>query len=125
MAGPEFPRNVSSGLTRESDACGRSAATGMENRLGDHTGRRMSRKFSHSGATLSAFRTASDHGTLQRMREPGTKAPLRRTVIMQIFVKRSRDGVLHGAFYRVGRESRAQPLSEACRASSIISWMAC
>jgi hypothetical protein len=73
---------------------------------------------------LSAFRAASDYGTLQRMPEPGAETPLGGTVIVQIFVKWSGDNVLNGAFYRVGRESCAQPLSEACRASSIISRMA-
>jgi hypothetical protein len=43
---------------------------------------------------------------------------------MQIFVKRSGDGVLHGVFYRVGSESSTQPLSEARGSAPIISGMA-
>ena len=41
------------------------------------------------------------------MSEPVTKTALCGTVIMQIFVKRSGDGVLNGAFYRMGAESSA------------------
>jgi hypothetical protein len=43
---------------------------------------------------------------------------------MQIFVKRSRDGVLNGVFYRVGGESCAQPFSEAPGTAPIIAGMA-
>ena len=43
---------------------------------------------------------------------------------MQVFVQPRGNGVLHGSFYCVGRESRAHPLSEARRASAIIPWAA-
>lgn len=58
------------------------------------------------------------------MPEPVTKTGLRGTVIMQIFVKRSGDGVLNGVFYCVGGESSAQPLSEACGTAAVIVGMA-
>lgn len=43
---------------------------------------------------------------------------------MQVFMEPRGNGVLHRSFYRVGRESRAQPLAEARRASPIIPWAA-
>ena len=43
---------------------------------------------------------------------------------MQVFMKPRGNGVLDGSFNRVGRESRAHPLSEARRASPIIPWAA-
>src|SRR5712691_4465319 len=73
---------------------------------------------------FSAPRAASDHGTLQRVPHPGTKALFGGRVIMQVFVQPRGNRVLHGSFYRVGGESRAHPLSEARRASTIIPWAA-
>jgi hypothetical protein len=43
---------------------------------------------------------------------------------MQIFMKPSGDGVLNGVFYCMGGESSAQPLSEACGATTVIMGMA-
>lgn len=42
---------------------------------------------------------------------------------MQVFVERRGNGVLDGSFYRMSRHPRAQPFSEACRASPIIPWV--
>ena len=41
---------------------------------------------------------------------------------MQVFVQPRGNRMLHSSFYRVGRESRAHPLSEARSASAVISW---
>ncbi len=58
------------------------------------------------------------------MPQPRTKAAFGRTVIMQVFVERGGNSVLDGSLYRVGRHSRAQPLSKARSTSPIIPWVA-
>ncbi len=40
---------------------------------------------------------------------------------MQVFMKPRGNGVFHGSFYRIGRESGTYALSKADRASAIIS----
>lgn len=57
------------------------------------------------------------------MFQPVTEASLVRPMIVQIFMKRRRDGVLDGASYRVGGKSCTQTFAKTRGASSVIPWM--
>jgi hypothetical protein len=107
VAGPEFAPHVGSGFSRESDTSGRCTATSMEGSLGDGTSSCMPRKSTHGGLTLSALGIAGDHCARQRMSEPGTKAPLRGTVVMEVFMKWRGHRVFNSSFYSMGCESCA------------------
>lgn len=45
-------------------------------------------------------------------------------MIDEVFVKRRRDRMFNGGFYRMGSESCAQPFPESRDTASIISWVA-
>ena len=71
----------------------------------------------------AALGAVSNHGTLQRMPDPGTEADLVRSMVTKIFVEGRGYNVLHGRLYRVGGETCAQSLSKALNASPVIAWM--
>jgi hypothetical protein len=73
---------------------------------------------------LSASRTVSDNGTLQRIPEPSAESALVGGMIAEILMKRRGDKMLDSSFYYVGGESCAQSLSKALDTTSIISWVA-
>ena len=118
-ARPEFARYVRAGLRGESETRGSCPASSVERALGDSSRGGMPRKGTDSRMMLSRSGAARDYCTFQSVRKSRTDALLLRAMIMQVFVKGRRDGVLDGCFYSMGRKSRSQPLSETGHAAAI------
>lgn len=66
---------------------------------------------------------ARDDRTLQRMAEPGTKAALSRSLVVQVFMKPRGHGMVNGGAHGVSREPCAQALAESGRSASVVLWM--
>ena len=80
----------------------------------------MTGENSNRRPVLARLCITSDHGALQGIAKPRTKALLRGAVVVQILVKRSGNSVLHSRTHNVGGETRTESLTESGDSSAII-----
>lgn len=121
---PKFARHIHPGFSREPEARCCSATAGMKGYLRNDARRGVPGEATHSRMCLPGSGAVSNHSALQRIPEPGTESNLIGWMIDKVFMKRRRDRMFNGRFYRVGGESCAQALPESLDTASIISWVA-
>jgi hypothetical protein len=112
--GPKFSSHVGAGFGAQPDTCGRRSTCARDGNLGNGAGGGMSGDTSSSGRSFARLRIAGDHRTDQRVLHAGAKATLGRTVVVQVLVQGTGNGMLDGGFHCVCGKSGPNVFAEAC-----------
>ena len=107
MPRPEFARDVRTRFSADCHAGRRGAAAGMHCGLRKRARCRVSGEPARRNLMFAGFGVARDYRALQRMTKAGTKTALRRSLVVQVLMKRGSHGMVNGGTYRVSREPRA------------------